>query len=455
MDVAIGRDLQVTNLPAELAVEIKRELTFRNPAYDDAAKMGRYTGGIDTEIRCYREEVQALIAPRGFLRRLYRIAQAHIDPFSWTDKTRALPPVEFQFAGKLRPYQKRAVGDVLKSRSGVLQAATGSGKTVMALHILSERKQPALIVVHTSELCRQWVDRIHAFLGIPIDEIGIIGGGKMRIGNRVTVAMVQTLHKVKEDVYPYVGHIIVDECHRCPSRTFTEAVTAFDSRFMLGLSATPYRRDRMTKLIYLHLGDRTAVVDEKELVDNGAILPFKVKWVQTDFDTELDASAEYSKMLSQLTMDHERNLLVCSEAAHYAKNGGGIPLILSDRKAHCQTLYEVLGREQGINASLLTGDLSAKARAAVVERLRAGRCRSLIATSQLIGEGFDLPSLGAAILSTPIRFKGRLIQSIGRALRPSPGQDYAMVVDFVDVHVGVLEHSAKKRLQVYRELGAV
>ena len=88
----------------------------------------------------------------------------------------------------------------------------------------------------------------------------------------------------------------------------------------------------------------------------------------------------------------------------------------------------------------------------MTEKLKAGDCQVLVATGQLIGEGFDLPALGAVLLATPIRFEGRLIQFIGRALRPSLGQDQATVIDFVDINVGVLKHSATKRLEVYRSL---
>ena len=114
----------------------------------------------------------------------------------------------------------------------------------MALYILAQRKQPALIIVHTADLARQWSERIESFLNIPVKEIGRIGGGKKKIGEKITVALVQSLYKCAETVAPQVGHLIVDECHRTPSRTFTDAVTEFDARYMLGLSATPWRRPR-------------------------------------------------------------------------------------------------------------------------------------------------------------------------------------------------------------------
>jgi len=454
MKIQISNQLEIDEIPEPLEREIKTRLTVKNPAYVDALKMGRWTNQIDEHLFCYQTTANGLTVPRGFIRQLADMAKQHRETFHWTDRTRELDPVDFVFTGTLRPYQAAAVSAVIKKRFGVLQAPTGSGKTVMALSIIAGRGQSVLVVCHARELQAQWVDRISQFLDIPKDEIGIIGGGKKRIGDRVTVAMVQSLHKCKEDVYPHIGHLIVDECHRAPSRTFTEAVTAFDSRYMLGLSATPYRRDGLTKLIYWHIGDRAHSIDQKDLTASGAILPFRVKTLETRFTTHRDPSAEYSRMISDLTKDPERNALICSEAEQQVINGHGVPLIISDRKAHCQVISEILDRDHGIVPIILTGDLSKKARKAVVKKLNDGKCKALVATGQLVGEGFDLPALGSVLLATPLKFKGRVIQYVGRALRPSPGQDHATVVDFVDKDVGVLEHSAKKRMQVYREMGA-
>jgi len=140
---------------------------------------------------------------------------------------------------------------------GALSAPTGSGKTVVTLALIAKRRQPVLIVVHTRELQDQWMARIETFLGIPREEVGIIGGGKKRIGSKITVALVQSLYKVAGDICHHVGHLVVDECHRAPSRTFTEAVTAFDCHYMTGLSATPWRRDGLSRLIYWYLGIRS------------------------------------------------------------------------------------------------------------------------------------------------------------------------------------------------------
>ena len=454
MNITISNQARLKNVPRTLAAEIKKRLTVENPVYRDNAKMGRWQGDTPKHLTLYSVPTSgALIVPRGIVRKLADMARRHDVPFEWVDGTREMPKVDFKFNGQLRPYQQTAVRKICGRRFDTLEAPTGSGKTIIAMATIAERKQPALVICHTRELQAQWIQRIHTFLDIPVEDIGVIGGGKKKIGKQITVSMVQSLYKIADEVSKHIGFLIVDECHRTPSRTFTEAISAFDSRYMLGLSATAFRRDNLTKLINWYIGDTAHRIDQKELTKSGAILPFKVKFIRTQFDTDLDASEQYSRVLSDLTKDPDRNRLVASEAAGQANNGGGIPLILSDRKAHCKVIADTLERGHGIIPLVLTGDLSKKARESVVEKLNAGDCKALVATGQLIGEGFDLPALGSVILATPQKFKGRVIQSIGRGLRPSPGQKMATIVDIVDDNVGVLKASARNRMRTYKEMG--
>ena len=357
-----------------------------------------------------------------------------------------LPEVDFTLTGTLKPFQQVAVTDIMAKPFGVLQAPTGSGKTIMALSAIAERKQPALIICHTRELMTQWIDRIETFLGIPKTEIGVIGGGKMRIGNRITIALIQSLCKYAADVYEYIGFLIVDECHRTPSKTFTDCVSKFDSKYMLGLSATPWRRDGLTRLIYFYLGDEVHKVDGQGLVDAGDICRAEVVTVQTDYQTRLDPTKEYSRMLSELCEDEPRNNLVALHAAGEANGNGGIILVLSDRKSHVNVLQSILS-DMDVVSHVLTGDTSNGDRKALSDKIKAGDVRILIATGQLIGEGYDLPQISSVLLSTPVKFSGRVIQYIGRALRPSPGKDQARIIDFMDSRVGVLAAGAKSRMR--------
>ncbi|MCG2778985.1 MAG: DEAD/DEAH box helicase [Desulfobacterales bacterium] len=398
-------------------------------------------------LKYYVSDNGHITAPRGYIRQLIGLCRRYDVKYEMIDARRVLDSVKFNFKGKLRPYQEYAVSDVLGNDFGVLSAPPGSGKTTMALFVISERKQPTLIVVHTKELLNQWIDRIETFLQIPTNEIGIIGNGQKRIGEKITVALIQSLYKCADEVSKSIGFLIVDENHRTPSRTFSEAVTAFDCKYMLGLSATPYRRDGLSRLIYWHLGDVVHEIKAEELIETGDILKAEVIFRDTNFNTSLNASEQYSTMLSELTRDSKRNALIVSDVITEARNGGGTCLILSDRKQHCET-FKVLFRGHGIKAELLTGDISNKDREDIVDRLNNGKVKVLISTTQLLSEGFDSKQLSTLFLASPIKFSGRLIQSVGRILRPMQNKQ-AKIYDYIDSKVGVLAASANSRRQVY------
>jgi len=220
---------------------------------------------------------------------------------------------------------------------------------------------------------------------------------------------------------------------------------------MLGLSATPWRRDGLSRLIFWHLGDVTHEVKKEDLLQTGDIVPAEVVIRETNFRTWLDPSEEYSTMLTELTRDPERNQLIALDVASEAKNGGGVCLVLSDRKAHCETLTALLGLCD-VPCELLTGDVANGKRQAIIDRLNQGKVKVLIATGQLIGEGFDCKRLSTLFLTTPIKFDGRVIQYLGRVLRPASGKDKAKVYDYRDIHVPVLEASANARERVFKSI---
>lgn len=450
MLLKIKNSLEISEFKHNFGDKICERLTFQNPVFLEAERMDRWTGDIEPVLHFYRQQSNGTLrVPRGFISQLLSMAQRTGESFEIVDARRELPPVDFTFFGELRPYQVEAVNDMMRRHFGTLAAPTGSGKTVMGLSIIAQRKQPALVVVHAKELLNQWVERIQAFLGISPAEIGIIGDGKRRIGDKITVALVQSLYKYAEEIAPHIGHLIVDECHRAPSRTFTEAVIAFDCKYMLGLSATPWRRDKLSRLIFWHLGDVQHQIDTGQLQAQGSILRAEVLVRQTSFSPSFDPSTKYSSMLSELTEDAERNRLIAADIAQEAENGGGICLALSDRKAHCEALRSILADEFSVSAEILTGDVPNTERQALVERLNQGKVRVLIATGQLIGEGFDCRGLSTLFLCTPIKFSGRVLQYLGRVLRPAPGKDRAKVFDYVDQNVGVLVAAANARRRVY------
>ncbi|MFH2218062.1 MAG: DEAD/DEAH box helicase [Pseudomonadota bacterium] len=452
MKILIANNLRLSGVPPAFREMLMEKLKFPNPKWIENERMGRWNRGTPRELRFFDKiRGDGLWMPRGYIRQLIMQCRHHGVQYQIDDQRRDLPGADFEFSGALRPFQQQAVNEILSKEFGTLSAPTGSGKTVMALYMIARRRQPTLVVVHTKELAFQWIEAAETFLQIPAADVGFIGSGRRTVGEKMTVALVQSLYKIGEEIADRVGFLVVDECHRCPSRTFTDAVTCFDSRYMLGLSATPWRRDNLSKLIFWHLGDVLHDIDKGRLIESGDVLPVEVIVRETNFSPYYDPVNEYSKMLSELTMNDERNRLIASDVAEEAKTsgGGGVCLVLSDRKIHCETLQAILRYKHGMSSDLLTGDLTGSQRQAVVKRLNQGRIRVLVATGQLIGEGFDCKELATLFLATPVRFSGRVLQYLGRVLRPAPGKSKARVYDYVDVRVDVLKAAAKARQKVY------
>jgi superfamily II DNA or RNA helicase len=452
LKISITNKLLLDDIPPGVHKELTQKLTIPNPKWIENHRMGRWNRGTPKYLKWYdKGRAGRLYIPRGYIRQLVSMCNRHREPFQLEDLRRNLPEVSFKFRGQLKPFQKKAVEIMLKKEFGTLSAATGSGKTIMALDIIAKRSQPTLIVVHTKELAFQWIERIATFLAIPTEEVGLIGAGKHTLGEKVTVSLVQSLYKCADEVSKEIGHLIVDECHRCPSRTFTDAVTEFDSRFMLGLSATPWRRDKLSKLIFWHLGDVHHEVDKNDLIVSGDVLSVEVILRETDFEPYFDPVHDYSRMLAELVANDERNHMIAADIAREAQNDEGICLVLSDRKNHCETLQALLRYRYKISAEQLTGDLTNEERQQVLARLREGDIKVLVATGQLIGEGFDCKDLTTLFLTTPIKFDGRVIQYLGRVLRPAPGKVQARVFDYVDVNVGPLKAAARARQNAYKK----
>jgi len=448
--IVLTNNLRLGSVPPELRVMLMEKLKFANPKWLENHRLGRWNRDTSRELKFYDTVGKdGLWIPRGYIRHLVDMCRQQRIPFELEDQRRVLEPVSFDFSGRLRPFQERAARDMLAKEFGTLSAPTGSGKTVIALYLIAHRRQPALVIVHTKDLAFQWIDRIQSFLQIPADEIGLIGAGKKTLGEKITVALVQSLYRCAAEIRGRFGHLVVDECHRTPSRTFTDAVTEFSARYMLGLSATPWRRDGLSKLIFWHLGDVQHEMKKAELIRSGDVLDVEVLVRETDFKPHFDPVTAYSKMLSELTVNDARNRLIAADVAREAETGQGVCLVLSDRKKHCETLQAILKFRHKVSSELLTGELKNSDRQAVLERLNGGEVRVLVATGQLIGEGFDHKDLATLFLATPIRFSGRLLQYLGRVLRPAAGKEKARVYDYVDGLVDVLAAAAKARQKVY------
>ena len=139
---------------------------------------------------------------------------------------------------------------------GILSLPCGFGKTICGLYFISKIAKKTLIIVHKEFLMNQWIERIN--FALPDAKIGIIQGNKCEIeGNDIIIGMLQSLalKDFPNDTFDDIGHVIIDECHRIPSKIFMRTLFKINCNYMLGLSATPNRKDGCTKILKWFIGD--------------------------------------------------------------------------------------------------------------------------------------------------------------------------------------------------------
>lgn len=241
-------------IPILLVNFLKNELNFVNTEFIIKKRSSRNTFGTERYFRFIEETEKDVVLPKGFAGKLLRFCKEANIPFAFIDQRKKKTPIPFNFQTELRNYQTSAFTATSKKDMGVIVAPPGSGKTIIGLKIIADKQQPALIVVHRKQLMDQWVERIEAFLGIPKQEIGKIGQGKSRIGKQLTVATIQSLAKEigkteNTGIKNAFGTILIDECHHIPAESYRNAIQQFNSYYLYGLTATPFRKYNDGKLI--------------------------------------------------------------------------------------------------------------------------------------------------------------------------------------------------------------
>lgn len=447
----VGRGVTCRNLPRDAKDKILKDLTFENPVYRNAERHGGYVG-VDVMKYLYFFEVskdkKTTWVPRGYIWYLNKWLKENEYKVKIIDRTLLFPKMNIKFHGTLRAYQKIAAHVMVRRYPvGVLEAATGAGKTVMATAIIGIRKQPTLIIVHSKELLFQWQEAIKKFLHY---DCGLIGAGKFDVKD-ISVGIINTVRNKLDLLTPHFGQIICDEVHRSPSSSWTDCLCEFPAKHYLGLTATAFRQDGLGNAIFAHIGHKIHEVDKKELFETGAVLKPKIITVTTDFRAGKcfadEEQMNYTSIIKKLCEDDTRNTLIVKQIQQDLKRFKQNVLVVSDRVAHCKEIARGLS-ERNIKSHVLSGSVKKSDRTRIVADVKAGRCRVLIATISLIGEGFDAPNLSALFMTTPIKFSGRIIQTVGRILRPEKGK-VPRVYDFRDDNVKVLLYSGFHRNKVY------
>jgi len=443
MEIEISNKIALRNAPHAVVDKLVRYLTIYNPKYQEAERLGRSTWGTPQFIYNFENIYKGISIPRGCRQRLFReIEKNNIKDVKVIDKRTRFDHIDIDSTQiKYRPYQFSPVIDLTTvADEGLLVAPPGSGKTVIGLSIIPMLGQPCMWLTHTNRLAKQVIERLDTFLpSLEGDDIGFIGGGKWQIGKIFTVGMVQTLirnEKGLASLRDLFGLVILDEAHHCPATTFLKVINQFNPYYLYGLTATPYRRDKLEIIMFQAIGEATAIVKVSDVEKHGGIVIPTVKYRNIRSKPVL-ASNVGRIMTQHIIYNDKRNNIIVGDIVREAMLGN-FSIVVSERKIHCEILHDLIsiGWEK---TGIATGDYSAKYQDEQVKRFYDNEITVLVTTFQLLGEGFDVDFLNRAFITTSFRAEGKVEQLVGRIQRSAEGKKDAIVYDYVDYDIGVLK----------------
>jgi superfamily II DNA or RNA helicase len=378
--------------------------------------------------KVYREVEDAFYLPKHF----------GIDSFgppgNTTRDVRQTDASFWEFKGSLRESQYSVVNSFLKPEphDGVISLHTGGGKTVCALYIASQLRVPTLVIVHNSFLRDQWMDRVKSFL--PNARIGRIQGDTCEVkGFDVVIAMLQTLSMKEIPIASFkpLGLVIVDECHHIASEVFVQALPKVTSKYMLGLSATPTRKDGLMYVAHWFLGPLLYQSQQTDICDT----TIQVEMYEYQNDDPVFNEIIYNKqgvmfttlMINKLTEEKQRTQWLAEILQDVLEESPERQiLVLTDRVQHTKDILQALPLSLQEKAAILSTDVHA------TKRTEYCSSRSiLIATYAMCKEGFDVATLNTLMMATP---RPDIDQIVGRILRVEKSQRkiHPLILDIVD-----------------------
>jgi superfamily II DNA or RNA helicase len=448
--------IEKAGLQSALLNQLMRLAAFQNPEFYKKQSMRLSTALTPRVISCAEDLPEHTALPRGCLPEAGALLREDGVTLEVEDKREDGTLVNFMFQGVLTPLQEQAVNALLAQDMGVFVAPPGVGKTVVGAYLVAARGRNTLILVHRKPLLDQWVGQLAMFLGIEPKDIGQIGAGKSKPNGRLDVAMVQSLVRkdLVADLVAGYGQVILDEAHHCPAVSFERVLTEVKAKYVVGLTATPQRRDGHQPILHMQLGPVRFSVDARS---QSAHRPFDHKLVvrETGFQpTGLREGAGIQELYAALAADQERNDLIFDDVVRTLEQERS-PILLTERRDHLEHFAERL-RHFTRHLVVLHGGMKARERRELIARLAAipdGEERMLIATGRYIGEGFDDARLDTLFLALPVSWKGTLIQYTGRLHRLHPDKAEVRIFDYVDSAVPMLMRMFEKRLRGYGAIG--
>jgi superfamily II DNA or RNA helicase len=421
------------NLSKSLINQLKSFASFENPQIKILLSLRKPLFNTPKYIKSFDENENYLILPRGLKDKIVDFFNVNAVEFSFIDKRNFKEIKTKKVTFTLRPEQNDAIKEIKKSDFSICVAPPGFGKTLLGAKIFEIRACTTLIVVNKNMLLNQWIERFVDYFGYTKKDIGYLGKGHNKLNGCIDVGTMQSL-KNDPDVINNYSFVIVDECHHIPAITFEQIVKNFKGKYLLGLSATPNRKDELQPILYQQLGDISYEYKKKKTHTN------KLQIIKTNFESSAD---NYATIINELCLDENRNNLIIDAIKTNIQRK---ILVLTDRIEHINVL-ESLFQQEKFDYISVHGSLNKKEQ---VENMNLVKSKSLIiATTSYFGEGIDFPHLNTIMFVTPISYYGRLVQYLGRIGR---GNQECLAIDFLDSKNAMLNSAYKKRLEGYKQM---
>lgn len=444
--------LKRSQLTSQIIDFIKEHLNFINTEYLVKKHLGKSVYRVQKYFRLIEEYGDEVYIPRGFLSQFKKLLEENGISYDIADGRPQLAIEKYSFHANLFPEQSYVVEKAIQKDSGVIVAPAGSGKTIMGLAIVAQRSLPALILVHRKQLLEQWVERIQSFLGIAQAHIGQYSGAKKIQGKQISVAMLQSLARLKDlsDLKNSFGTIIVDECHHIPAKTFRQVVSELNPQYLYGLTATPKRKHNDEQLIYVHIGDIITRIKTPQAPASATQVNHSITEIiihETVLSIPFKFSTDNFQLLSKIICyDTTRNQLIVKGIEEQVTKGKNV-LLLSERRDHLEILNLYL---KGVCETIvISGEDSAAKRQIKLSQIGGGNYQVILSTGQFFGEGLDIATIDCLILAFPFSFEGKLIQYIGR-LRGH--NNHKVIIDYRDSQIPFLERQFKQRQRYYKRI---
>lgn len=421
------------NLSKSFINELKSLATFENPQLKLLISLRKPLFNVPKFIKNFEEDEKYLKLPRGVLNALIKICKINGIEYKIEDK-RVLKKEQFlKVKYELRDEQQEAIDKIMKKDFSICVAPPGFGKTLIGSKMIELRGVSSLVVVNKNMLLDQWIQRFVDYFGYTKKDVGFLGKSRNKLNGKLDIATMQSIKNQPEIIQNY-SFVIVDECHHIPAVTFEQIIKQFCGKYLLGLSATPNRKDALEPILFQQLGNISYEYKKKRT------LTHRLKVISSDFESSSD---NYAQLINDIIVDERRNDLIINEILKYKNRK---ILVLTDRIEHINILEELLIKNN-LNYVSIHGSMAKKQQDESLEKIEGNSL--ILATTSYFGEGIDFPHLNTIIFSTPISYYGRLVQYLGRVGRD--GQE-CLAIDIVDKKNAMLNSTFKKRLDGYKQM---